>query len=188
MFPPALRTARGERCVFDARRAKLERAARCSVLARGGRPARPVLRYSSRYSAGDVNGLPLHARAGHKATIMERAAVLWDMDGVLVDSSEAHYEAWRRLAETLGVTLTREAFRPSFGMTNPDAIRAIFGAVPNDEARRMASWKEDAFRRLLRGRVQPLPGAEALVRALSQAGHRQAVATSAPCENIAALF
>jgi len=119
---------------------------------------------------------------------MRRAAAIWDMDGVLVDSTEAHFEAWRRMAAARGETLTRERFLPTFGMNNPDAIRVLFGAVPEADARAIATDKEIEFRRLLRGRAAALPGADALVRALRAAGHPLAIASSAPRENIRAVL
>lgn len=114
--------------------------------------------------------------------------MLWDVDGVLVSSGEAHYEAWRRLAATRGHDLSREEFLPTFGMTNPDAIRALFGEVPGPEARSMADWKEAEFRSLVRGRIRALPGAAELVRALDEAGHAQAIASSAPRENLRVIL
>ena len=119
---------------------------------------------------------------------MRRAAVIWDMDGVLVDSGRLHYEAWRWIAEGRGAALTHETFLPTLGMTNPDAIRAMFGAVPEAEGLELARRKEAEFRVRLRGNVRGLPGAEALVRALHAAGHPQAVASSAPRENVDAII
>lgn len=106
------------------------------------------------------------------------------MDGVLVDTAEQHYEAWRWLAASRGRELTREEFVPTFGMRNPDAIDRLFGALPEAEVRRMSDEKEAEFRRRLRGRVRALPGADALARALHGAGHPQAIASSSPLENI----
>jgi beta-phosphoglucomutase len=125
---------------------------------------------------------PRHAQS------VSRLAALWDLDGVLVDSTEAHYQAWRTMAAARGKELSREEFIGTFGMTNPDAIRAIFGAVPEADALAIAKRKESEFRRLLRGRTRALPGALELVRALHQARHAQAVASSAPSENVAAIL
>ncbi len=115
---------------------------------------------------------------------MKHAAAIWDMDGVIVNSGEYHFEAWRWLAEQRGQNLTREEFVPTFGMRNPDAILELFGEVQAAEAQAMSLTKEAEFRRLLEGRVEALPGADRLIRALHAAGHRQAVASSSPLENI----
>ena len=115
---------------------------------------------------------------------MKYAAAIWDMDGVIVNSGEYHFEAWRWLAEQRGQNLTREEFVPTFGMRNPDAILELFGEVQAAEAQAMSLTKEAEFRRLLEGRVEALPGADRLIRVLHAAGHRQAVASSSPLENI----
>lgn len=114
--------------------------------------------------------------------------MIWDMDGVIVDSAEFHYEAWNWLAEQRGRSLTRAEFVPTFGMTNPDAIIELFGEVKEAESREMSLSKEAEFRRRLRGRVDALPGAARLIRALNAEGHPQAVASSAPMENIKVIL
>lgn len=42
-------------------------------------------------------------------------AVLWDMDGTLIDSEEFHWIAWRNTLALEGITITREQFLSSFG-------------------------------------------------------------------------
>ncbi len=110
------------------------------------------------------------------------------MDGVIVDSEEFHYEAWKWLAERHGKEITREQFLPTFGMTNPDAILHLFGEAKEAEVREMSLSKEAEFRRRLKGRVEALPGADRLIRNLSAEGHLQAVASSAPRENISVIL
>jgi HAD superfamily hydrolase (TIGR01509 family) len=119
---------------------------------------------------------------------MRRAAVIWDMDGVIVDSERFHYEAWRWLAAQRGADLTRKDFLDTFGMANPEVVVRLFGAVAEPEAREIASSKEVEFRRRLSGRVEALPGAAGLIHALHADGHAQAVASSAPMENIEVIL
>jgi beta-phosphoglucomutase len=54
--------------------------------------------------------------------------VIFDMDGVLVDSGEAHYEAWSRLGAELGQPHPREVFESTFGMHNRQIIPIWLGA------------------------------------------------------------
>ena len=54
---------------------------------------------------------------------------IFDMDGVLVDSTEAHYEAWHRLGEEVGVPFERALFDETFGMTNYQIIPMWLGAL-----------------------------------------------------------
>ena len=54
-------------------------------------------------------------------------AVLWDMDGVIVDSLQYHYSAWRDTLKEMGITLTLEEFRPLFGQRHDNIIRYALG-------------------------------------------------------------
>jgi beta-phosphoglucomutase-like phosphatase (HAD superfamily) len=45
-------------------------------------------------------------------------AVLWDMDGVLVDTGNYHYNAWKKTFDDLDVPFDKEDFRKTFGMNN----------------------------------------------------------------------
>lgn len=114
---------------------------------------------------------------------MERAAAIWDLDGVIVDSGGPHYGAWRALAERRGQSLTRERFAEVFGLRNDETIRELFGPVEPGEAEEIERAKEWAFREAIRGNVRPLPGALELLGALRESGHRQALATSSPRQN-----
>lgn len=120
---------------------------------------------------------------------METAAVLWDLDGVIVDSAPLHYEAYRRVLEARGVALSEERFRGELlGLRNEAILHALLGSLTPEEARRLAARKEAVFRRLLRGHVQALPGALRLLRRASRAGLRQAIVSSTPRRNIVVIL
>ncbi len=55
--------------------------------------------------------------------------VIFDMDGVLVDSAEPHFRSWQLLAEEKGTTVTRDQFSETFGRQNNDIIPSLFGDV-----------------------------------------------------------
>jgi beta-phosphoglucomutase family hydrolase len=115
-------------------------------------------------------------------------AVLWDMDGVLVDTGEFHFQAWQAVLAEQSILYTRDLFRQTFGMNNAGSLALILGQEPSPELLdTIDTHKEQAFRRLIRGRVQPLPGVVAWLARLQEQGFRQAVASSAPPENIDAL-
>ena len=116
---------------------------------------------------------------------MIQPAVIFDMDGVLIDSKDAHRRSWVVLAEEHGRTISDEEFAAQFGRPSRDIIRSLFGAELDDErVRRMDERKEEVYRELIRGRVPAMPGAVALVRVLRGAGFRLAVGSSGPPENI----
>jgi beta-phosphoglucomutase len=115
-------------------------------------------------------------------------AVIWDMDGVIVDSAQAHRRAWAQLAQETGVTFSDDYFWQTFGMRNPEIIRPIWGSDLDDrQVRALADRKEQLFRDFVRTEITALPGALDLMRGLRDAGYRQALASSAPLANIALI-
>jgi beta-phosphoglucomutase len=112
-------------------------------------------------------------------------AILWDMDGVLVNSMEFHYQAYREVLSEFGRDLSREEYLGSLiGLRNYVILRRLLGDLPDDEVQRLMKAKEEAFRRRAAGNIEPLPGAAELVRRAHEAGLKQAIVSSTPCENI----
>ena len=111
-------------------------------------------------------------------------AVLWDLDGVLVDSGSYHYEAFRQLMADRGRHLTEAEFGRLLGLRNDSILRALLGELPPDEMEALAARKEGLFRRLIAGRVRALPGAPVLVDRLCAARVPQAIVSSTPRANI----
>ena len=112
--------------------------------------------------------------------------VIFDLDGVLVDSSAFHFEAWQAWADEIGLgeRVTWAWFRQTFGRRNADVFETLYQEPPSaEQMRRQAERKEAIFRERARGRLAPLPGARELVEALHVAGFRLALGTSAPREN-----
>src|SRR2546428_1225524 len=110
-------------------------------------------------------------------------AILWDMDGVLVNSMEFHYQAYREVLSEFGRDLSREEYLTSLiGLRNYVILRRLLGDLPQEEVERLMAAKEAAFRRRVAGNVQPLPGAAELVRRAHEAGLKQAIVASTPCQ------
>jgi HAD superfamily hydrolase (TIGR01509 family) len=116
-------------------------------------------------------------------------AVLWDMDGTLIDSAEYHWITWHDTLAELGVSLTRESFNGWFGSRNDRILRRYFGDdFPLVEIARIGELKS-RYRTLVRDHgIRLLPGVERWLYALQQGGWRQAVASSAPPANIDVLL
>ena len=110
-------------------------------------------------------------------------AVLFDLDGVLVDSYGAHMRSWRRLAAEEGLPFSERDFARSFGRTSRESI-ATYWPGRASEAARLDARKEELFRAEIRERFPTMDGARELVAALHEAGFALAVASSAPPENV----
>jgi beta-phosphoglucomutase family hydrolase len=115
-------------------------------------------------------------------------AVLWDMDGVLVDTAELHYQTWKQTLADYGVPFSRQIFNEFFGMNNEQTLTGILGRPPEPSFLQEASdHKEDKFRKSIHGQIELYPGVRKLLQELQRAGVIQAIASSAPQENIDAL-
>ncbi len=111
-------------------------------------------------------------------------AVIWDLDGVIIDSAEQHWNAWRKLAQETENIFTQNDFRKTFGQRNEDIIPRFWKGSSPQEIKKLADRKESLFRDSLRENCRALPGATELLRELHEAGWRQAIGSSAPVENI----
>jgi len=117
-------------------------------------------------------------------------AIIWDVDGTLVDTAEQHFRAWSRLAAEIGQPFTRADFAATFGMRNPEIIRKLFFPDADDaKCRELGKRKEDLYRASVREEgTQLLPGVAALLDAFVAAGWPQAVGSSAPPGNLDLLL
>ena len=116
---------------------------------------------------------------------MAEIGVIWDMDGVLVDTGELHYRAWDQVLGLEGIYFSPDEFRRTFGMHNASILELLLGAPPDSETlRRIGHQKEACFRDMVRGQATPMPGVLDWLRRLQQRGVPQAVASGAPPENI----
>lgn len=117
-------------------------------------------------------------------------AVLWDMDGTLIDSEEFHWISWRDTLAREGISITREQFLSTFGQRNDSILPKWLGAeATREKMDRIGNAKEELYRGLIRKNgISPLPGVAEWVRRLHQQGWIQAVASAAPRANIDAII
>jgi HAD superfamily hydrolase (TIGR01509 family) len=94
-------------------------------------------------------------------------AVIFDLDGVLVDSEPLQFEAYTEILAGYGVTLTREDFIENWiGQGRlPDHLKRYGIEAPVEEVRRL---KNELYQRLIREKMKLRPGIEGLVRRLSR--------------------
>jgi beta-phosphoglucomutase family hydrolase len=114
--------------------------------------------------------------------------VLFDWDGVIIDSSVQHEESWERLAVEEKRSLAADHFKKGFGMKNERIIPELLGwAEAADVAgiRRLSLRKEALYRDIVRERgIEALPGVAEFLRRLKEAGVPFSVGSSTHRENI----
>lgn len=121
---------------------------------------------------------------------MSPKAVLWDLDGTLVDSEEFHWLSWRDTMRAEGIELSYEQFLASFGQRNDRILSSWLGPdVDPARMRRIGDEKETEYRRLAETRgLTPLPGARDWLSTLRAAGWKQSIASSAPRLNVETML
>ncbi len=115
-------------------------------------------------------------------------AVLWDLDGVLVDTASFHFQAWRQLFAGEGKEIGEEEFRRTFGLRNDAILKEILGGLPSERVEELSRRKEDLFRAKIAGGATLMPGVPALLERLRQTAKKTAVVSSAPRQNAEALL
>ena len=113
-------------------------------------------------------------------------AVLWDMDGTLVDTAEHHFHAWVRICREYGKEFTRADFTATFGKRNPEIIDYLFdGKIQGPEADKLGHQKEEYYRaESTKTGIELLPGVLNLLKSLNELGAKQAIGSSAPRGNL----
>jgi len=112
--------------------------------------------------------------------VPETRAVVFDMDGVLVDSGAHHREAWVRMLAELGVAPPDGFWRRTIGRPSVEAVPLLLGtAVAPAEARRLARRKQEHYASLAASGPRSVAGVAAFVERLHALGVPLAVATSA---------
>lgn len=110
------------------------------------------------------------------------AAVIFDLDGVLTDTAEYHYQAWKRLADEEGLPFSREVNEALRGVSRRRSLEIILGGrqVPEERMQEMMARKNRYYREALT-RLQPrdlLPGAVEIVQELRAAGIKVAIGSA----------
>jgi beta-phosphoglucomutase-like phosphatase (HAD superfamily) len=125
--------------------------------------------------------------------------VIWDMDGVLVDSGDYHYLSWVEALSEVGMSMDEQLFQETFGMNNAGIISFLVEGEPDPEfVNQLGDRKEFLFREMVKGQVQPLPGVRTWLEHLQtenlpgNGGERNlvrsAIASSAPQANVEVLI
>ena len=114
----------------------------------------------------------------------QAAAVIFDIDGTLIDTREAHLAAWHEASAQFGAPASRELLEPLFGKHSVHWAAAIIPDATEEQRRELIRLKDAAFIARLPA-LHPFPGAVELLRMLKQRGKRIALATGATKEELA---
>lgn len=91
--------------------------------------------------------------------MVSKHAVLWDMDGVLVDSSELHYQSWLETLTALSIPFDRDKFHATLGMNNYGILTFLLGKPTEADFLEMVTdRKEGLILGLIHGGLKLLPG------------------------------
>ena len=116
--------------------------------------------------------------------------VIFDWDGVVIDSSAQHEKSWELLAEEIQKPLPADHFKEGFGKKNQEIIPGLLRwSEDPEEIRKIGERKEELYRELVREQgVSVLPGARELLEALKSASIPRSVGSSTPRSNLDAIF
>ena len=116
-------------------------------------------------------------------------ALLFDLDGTLIDSMPHHHDAWVRWHERRGLTIDGPAFfAATAGRSNAEILADMLPQHSADEHVAMADEKEALYREIARPALSLIKGADVFVDAARQAGWRLAVCTASTPQNMALAF
>ena len=110
----------------------------------------------------------------------ESCAVVFDMDGVLIDSHPSHLAAWREFLDSLSIGASETDLNFILeGRTRSEILRHFLGGELSEaEIAEYGRRKDEIFRRI-EAEIQPFPGVLPFLRQLETLGIGKAVATSA---------
>ena len=118
---------------------------------------------------------------------MKYKGYIFDLDGVLIDSSKIHYLGWKNVINRLGKDVDYETFRASFfGKRGVDTLEMVFGKgkFSDEQARKLSDEVDSNFVKTVAEAGVPIKGALEFVKELKGSGEKIALATSAPRLNV----
>lgn len=116
---------------------------------------------------------------------MKDFAVIFDMDGVLVDNNEYHNIAWLEFCKRKNLTISQEEIISRYGTHNIEFIKLLYGdTMSKEESDRLGEEKEAIYREIYGKDIKPADGLVSLLSGLKEHGFKLAVATSAIPNNL----
>lgn len=112
----------------------------------------------------------------------EIKAVIFDLDGVLTDTAEYHYQSWKKLAQEEGISFTREDNEQLRGVTRRQSLEILLKGktLPEDKMEELMVKKNEYYQELINNITMEdlIPGVEELLNQLQEEGYKLAVASA----------
>jgi beta-phosphoglucomutase len=118
---------------------------------------------------------------------MEKRAIIWDMDGTILDSTRLHFKAWQAVLKPYGIEYDWDWFLKNYGRTNQVITRELLPDACQQETETLADAQSIWFRAHARDNVQLLPGVIHWLEQFKSRGFLQAIATSSALLNAQTL-
>ena len=116
-----------------------------------------------------------------RAESVALGAVLFDMDGTLIDSMPLHHRSWQLWHAELGLAFDEAGFfEATAGRTNLEILIDLFPGKPRAELDALAWRKEELYREIAATELQLIAGADVVCAAARARGLKLAVCTAAP--------
>jgi beta-phosphoglucomutase len=121
---------------------------------------------------------------------MKAKAVIFDLDGTLIDNNSFHLISWKRYLKSIGKDISEKEYKANInGRTNKDAVEYIYGRrMSDEEALRYALEKEEIYRNLYKPLIKPVAGLLEFLEELHKRNIPMAIATSGVQVNIDFMF
>ena len=125
----------------------------------------PPARFERDDSDGPLFGRTTAWNEGNPLTANDQKAVIFDMDGVLIDSYRAHFESWRAVAAEHHRVYSEEQFAAGFGRTSREVIAEQWQGEPLSDERigEIDRRKEWLFREIISADFPAMAGAVELM-------------------------
>jgi beta-phosphoglucomutase len=116
---------------------------------------------------------------------ISKLAILWDLDGTIVDTTDCHFESWAAALKQHGYDLNRDLFISNFGRNNQTSLPLYLGFTPEPALSvKIIELKEQLFRQRVSDDAKLVSGVELWLSFAKNSGIRQVVASSAGMKNI----
>lgn len=153
----------------------------------------PAVRLSSElYNKQSIKKTDIFSHCHYEALTLQanffgmKKAVIFDMDGVLVDNRDIHIEAFEVLCNKHGLNFDREKILRSFGQLNEQIFEALLGkgALSPEKIEEYGIEKEEICREIFAKKIKPTNGLTELLKGLKRRGVKIAVGSSGPLKNV----